>query len=318
MRRLAALVVAAAFGIAASTTLALPAHADDGAGCGLFSGTCTATATRPATPRTVTVKFHHSSHGSSFTGRTNEGHHRSSAVSGGDQTRRTSAGKPTAATLIARLRSGLYGKVKGPVIPSFCRLAGACALPPAPAKPATTQGQNVARKAAAAPAPPPVPVITPQQAAYTAVAQLQLPTVAPGIGPDADKNEWKMAAVGFPLWLWADGNTHVGPVTKNVANLTVSLEAHISKMVFQMGDGHNVTCPGAGKPYAYWVRPGTKSPTCGYTYDKPSLPRGKYRVNAVAYWAVTWQVNGATGVITVPRPSSVQLPVGELQAVVVG
>jgi hypothetical protein len=165
---------------------------------------------------------------------------------------------------------------------------------------------------------PPVPVITPEQAAYMALAQLQLPTVAPGIGPDPDKNEWKMAAVGFPLWLWADGDTHVGPVTRNVANLSVSLDARIAKMVFKMGDGQRVTCAGAGKPYAYWVEPGTKSPDCGYIYEKPSLPGGKYTVSAVAYWEVTWQVNGATGVITVPRPSSVQLPVGELQAVVTG
>lgn len=185
-----------------------------------------------------------------------------------------------------------------------------------PAKPTTTAPRLATGQQPAA--APPVPVITPEHAAYMALAQLQLPTVAPGIGPDPDKNEWKMAAVGFPLWLWADGDTQVGPVTRNVANLSVALDARISKMVFQMGDGHNVTCAGAGKPYGYWVEPGTKSPSCGYTYEKPSLPRGKYTVSAVAYWSVDWEVNGATGVITVPRPSSVQLPVGELQAVVVG
>ena len=163
-----------------------------------------------------------------------------------------------------------------------------------------------------------MPVITPEEAAYIALAQLQLPTIAPGIGPDPANNEWKMAAIGFPLWLWADGDTQVGPVTTNVASLSVSLDARISKMVFQMGDGKKVTCAGDGTPYESWVKPGSKSPTCGYVYEKPSLPRGKYTVSAVAYWDVTWQVNGATGVITVPRPSSVQLPVGELQAVIVG
>ena len=163
-----------------------------------------------------------------------------------------------------------------------------------------------------------MPVITPEEAAYIALAQLQLPTIAPGIGPDPANNEWKMAAIGFPLWLWADGDTQVGPVTTNVASLSVSLDARISKMVFQMGDGKKVTCAGDGTPYESWVKPGSKSPTCGYVYEKPSLPRGKYTVSAVAYWDVTWQVNGTTGVITVPRPSSVQLPVGELQAVIVG
>jgi len=185
-----------------------------------------------------------------------------------------------------------------------------------PAQPTTTAPQLATGEQPAD--APPVPVITPEEAAYMALAQLQLPTVAPGIGPDPDKNEWKMAAVGFPLWLWADGDANVGPVTKNVANLSVALDAQISKMEFQMGDGKKVTCTGAGKPYADWVKPGTKSPSCGYTYERPSLPRGKYTVSAVAFWAVNWEVNGTTGVITVPRLSSVQLPVGELQAVVVG
>lgn len=47
------------------------------------------------------------------------------------------------------------------------------------------------------------------QAAAIAVARLQLPKIAPGIGPSPDINPWNMAAVGYPLWLWADGPTHV-------------------------------------------------------------------------------------------------------------
>jgi hypothetical protein len=53
--------------------------------------------------------------------------------------------------------------------------------------------------------------ITAGQAAAVAVARLQLPTIAPGIGPSPTLNPWNMAAVGYPLWLWADGATHVGP-----------------------------------------------------------------------------------------------------------
>ena len=51
--------------------------------------------------------------------------------------------------------------------------------------------------------------ITAGQAAAIAVARLQLPTIAPGIGPSPNVNQWNMAAVGYPLWLWADGPTHV-------------------------------------------------------------------------------------------------------------
>ena len=39
----------------------------------------------------------------------------------------------------------------------------------------------------------------------------------PGIGPSPDLNPWDMAAVGYPLWLWADGPTHVGPISDAVA-----------------------------------------------------------------------------------------------------
>jgi hypothetical protein len=154
------------------------------------------------------------------------------------------------------------------------------------------------------------------QAAAIAVARLQLPTITPGIGPSPDLNPWKMAAVGYPLWLWADGPTHVGPVSDSVAGLSVSLEAEVSSLTFRMGDGHSVTCAGSVHPWTAAVEPGTKSPTCGYTYAKPSLPDGSYTVAAIANWAVTWTSNGQTGVINVPAVDSTELPVGELQVLV--
>ena len=170
------------------------------------------------------------------------------------------------------------------------------------------------------PPPPgggPVVTLTPAQAGAIAVARLRLNAAAPGIGPDPKKNEWDMAAIGYPLWLWADGPTHVGPVTENVGGLSVSLDARVARTVFRMGDGKTVTCQGGGTPYASWVEPGAKSPTCGYVYQKPSLPSKKYTVTAVTYWNVTWTVNGISGVETVPLIATRQLPVGELQAVVV-
>lgn len=313
MRRLTALTLTAAFAVAAATTHALPAHADDGASCGRF-GACSAKATRPEKPRKVTIRPGGSGQ-NSFT-RPTGGSTAGTVTGGGDRKQQAAAAKLSAldiAKQVAAYRNDM-------LIYQRCLSAQqAFAKAPncnQPAQPTTTAPRLATGQQPAA--APPVPVITPEEAAYMALAQLQLPTVAPGIGPDPDKNEWKMAAVGFPLWLWADGDAQAGPVTRNVAGLSVSLDARISKMVFQMGDGNKVTCAGAGKPYAYWVKPGTKSPSCGYTYERPSLPRGKYTVSAVAYWAVDWEVNGATGVITVPRPSSVQLPVGELQAVVVG
>lgn len=171
---------------------------------------------------------------------------------------------------------------------------------------------------AAAPAAPAVPAISPQEAAYTAVARIRFPVVAPGVGPDPDKNRWKMAAVGYPLWLWADGPTTIAPVTDSVQGLSVSLQAEVVRTTFAMGDGETVRCAGGGRRYGAWIEPGQESPTCGYRYQQPSLPDGKYTVTATAYWDVAWTSGGQSGVITVPVDASAQLPVGELQAVITG
>jgi hypothetical protein len=154
------------------------------------------------------------------------------------------------------------------------------------------------------------------QAAAIAVARLQLPTIAPGIGPSPELNRWNMAAVGYPLWLWADGPAHVGPVSDSVGGLSVSLDAAVSSLTFRMGDGHSVTCPGLGQQWTTTVEPGAKSPSCGYSYAKPSLPDGSYTVAAIANWAVTWTSNGQSGVINVPAVDTTELPVGELQVLV--
>jgi hypothetical protein len=160
------------------------------------------------------------------------------------------------------------------------------------------------------------PTITAGQAAAIAVARLQLPTIAPGIGPSPELNRWKMAAVGYPLWLWADGPTRVGPISDSVAGLSVSLDAKVSSLTFRMGDGHSITCTGSGHEWTPAVQPGAKSPSCGYSYTKPSLPDGSYTVSAVANWAVTWTSNGQSGVINVPAVDTTELPVGELQVLV--
>lgn len=158
--------------------------------------------------------------------------------------------------------------------------------------------------------------VTPAQAGAIAVARLKLPAVGPGIGPSPDLNRWKMAAVGYPLWLWADGPTEVGPVSDSVAGLSVSLRAEVSSLTFRMGDGTTVSCDGAGDKWTEAVEPGAKAPNCGHTYTKPSLPKGSYAVAALTNWAVTWTANGQSGVINVPAAQATELPVGELQVLV--
>ena len=292
-------------GVVLSLVLALaavaPAAADGGAKCDAFSGVCKAAAKSPG--KKATSKPKPGSDGRASTIITNRG---GSKV---DRRKAVRATEKQVAEDTVRYKNEQLAYQR-------CLSAasiggnGNCAPPKAVA-------QVTGQIATAPQADATIVTITPEQAAYIALAQLQLPTTPPAVGPDPDSNEWHMAAVGYPLWLWADGPTHVGPVTSNVANLSVSLDARVSKTLFKMGDGHSKTCSGGGTAYKSWTTPGAKSPTCGYTYEKPSLPQAKYTVTAVTYWAVTWRVGGATGVINLPQQASTQLPVGELEAIVV-
>ncbi len=192
-----------------------------------------------------------------------------------------------------------------------------CTAPTAPVRVKGRPGMLSVANPAQGGAAPVVPQYTPQEAAQIAVARLKVPTVKPGISPAPDLNEWKMAVVGYPLWLYADGATHVGPVTDVVGDLSVSLEASLGSVSYAMGDGQTKVCSGAGTKWTEAVKAGTPSPDCGYAYQKASLPEGKYTVTATATWSVTWQINGETGVLPITTSSSVQLPVGELQAIIV-
>ena len=158
--------------------------------------------------------------------------------------------------------------------------------------------------------------LPPEVVAYAAVARLQLEAPQPMIGPPPEINEWKMAAVGYPLWLWADGDLDPAPVSDTVYELSVSLDARLQKVIFDMGDGDSVTCTNLTRKWTRSVTPGTESPTCGYRYQEPSLPDGPYTVTARAFWAVDWNINGATGTIPFYQTASTTIPVGELQALV--
>ncbi|HEY5820587.1 MAG TPA: hypothetical protein VIT20_01335, partial [Propionibacteriaceae bacterium] len=112
------------------------------------------------------------------------------------------------------------------------------------------------------------------------------------------------------------GNLNPAPVSDSIYDINVSLDAHLVKIVYSMGDGHKTTCTDVTHPWTRTVAPATKSPTCGYTYQQPSLPHGNYTITANAIWAVDWTINGTTGTIPFYQSATTQLPVGELQVLV--
>ncbi len=125
-----------------------------------------------------------------------------------------------------------------------------------------------------------------------------------------------MAAVGYPLWIWAEGDLDPAPVSQSVAGLSVSLNASLAKIVYDLGDGTTISC-GPGTPWRKGrVPPGTSSPDCGHTYLKPSLPKGRYTITATTHWSVAWTAGGQSGTIPFTQTSTTNLPVGEVQTLV--
>jgi hypothetical protein len=147
------------------------------------------------------------------------------------------------------------------------------------------------------------------------VARIRLPDPRPLVGPDPAVNEWKMVAVGYPLWLWTAGP---GVVTDRVRAFGVSfiLRARWVSTRFEMGDGHTVLCSRM-RPYRSGVRPGGRSPDCGYVYGRASLPGGSFTVRATTSWRVSWSALGMSGSVPASFSGSRVLPVGELNALVV-
>lgn len=151
-----------------------------------------------------------------------------------------------------------------------------------------------------------------QPIAVRLATQLRLPVPRPSFGPDPSVNEWKMLAVGFPVWLWTDGARTLTD-TASAEGLTFTLTARLRSTTFSMGDGRSVTCTSMSR-YSDAVKAGASSPDCGHVYRRPSLPKGSYPVTATAHWDVAWSVAGMSGIVPVTRIASRQLPIGELSA----
>jgi len=123
--------------------------------------------------------------------------------------------------------------------------------------------------------------------------------------------------VGMPVYLWtATGAETYGPNTASASAgaVTVTATAKVSEIVWDMGDGHSVTCTTAGTPYrAEFGR--QPSPDCGYHYTKPSstTSSGKYHVTAASTWTIDWRGGGQSGQLTETRTSDVDITVAEVQ-----
>lgn len=162
---------------------------------------------------------------------------------------------------------------------------------------------------------PDEPSIDPEALARELVARVTIPDPKPIIGPDPQDNEWKMAAVGYPLWLWTKGPTHVRD-TVTAYGVRFRLTATWRSTTFDMDDGNRFSCTRT-EAYSSKTKPGKPSPVCGHTYLQPS----KYSVRATTYWRVRWRATGGVDYSgsTVARFSGTRtIRVGELNSLVKG
>jgi len=136
--------------------------------------------------------------------------------------------------------------------------------------------------------------------------------MAPGQG--------KTGLVGLPVWLWTAVSAATwGPTSASasIPGLTVTATARGEQIVWDMGDGHAVTCTNAGTPYSV-DKGNAPSPTCGHVYTRSSAnqPDHAYPVTATTTWSVSWAGGGQSGLLTVTRVSRTTVRIGELQVLV--
>ena len=131
----------------------------------------------------------------------------------------------------------------------------------------------------------------------------------------------KPGVVGIETWLWLanDGPTAFGPITRTATAgaVSVTATAEVSKVVWDMGNGDEVTCRTPGTEWSRSFGQRMDSPTCGYTYltDSGDARGDAYQVTATTHWRVEWDGAGQSGVIefTLTGPSR-DMPIVELQA----
>ena len=139
------------------------------------------------------------------------------------------------------------------------------------------------------------------------------PVTSPAIGVDQ--------ITGLPTWLWIDPSGW-GELSARaeIPGFWVEVAAAPRHVVWDMGDGEQVTCAGPGTPYDPSRPDDDQSTTCSHVYQFVSNdePDGQYAASVTVIWSVSWRAStGATGVLAdASRTTTFGMTVTERQAVV--
>src|SRR4051812_2161444 len=117
---------------------------------------------------------------------------------------------------------------------------------------------------AAAPAAPPV---DPRALAQQAIDSMTLRAPEIEMAPPPGSAS---GLVGLPVWMWVERSPDTtGPAraSASAGGVTVTAVAEVGRVVWDMGDGHSVSC---GLGTAYREGAGIESPDCGHVYAQAS------------------------------------------------
>lgn len=163
------------------------------------------------------------------------------------------------------------------------------------------------------------PVASPEELATQALQRTPLPTPTITMTPPP-----ATVLVNANMWLSIDpAQWGQRSATASAGGVTSTVVAEPEMIVWDMGDGQQVTCTGPGTPYDPGRDYFSQQPECGYKYRRSSAgyPNDSVTVTATIHYRVTWSASGAAGggdLGTVERTSApVAVRVNEIQTVVV-
>lgn len=163
--------------------------------------------------------------------------------------------------------------------------------------------------------PDPVPGLL-----VSAINQLELRGPAIGTAPPAGEGA---GLVRLPVWLWNEVNENnwgsLSATAGPVAGTNVVADARATKIEWDMGDGHRVTCD---EGIAWERGMNILDPPCGHQYERASRhqPNGVYEISATTTWLIEWRTEGLVteegGVFELQATSTTTLQIDEIQVLV--
>ena len=165
----------------------------------------------------------------------------------------------------------------------------------------------------AEPAEPAEPVAGLPEIVSQASLELGVPTPVVRLGPDPSWNQWKLLAVGLPIWLWTEG---VQPQTAatSMEGIDIQMQATPGGATVDWGDGTVIWCATMTSKTRY-TDPLLMSPDCGHKYEHP----GDYTITVTQQWIVDWAALNQKGQLQLQSVGTYpNLPIRNFHAVVTG